>query len=112
MKNEAEENAESDRKAKEDIDTLNSADGAIFQTEKSLKDLDEKLSEEQKTEINDVLSKLKTSHSNKNVSEVKTYLEELNTKFQSITQTLYNNTGQSENASDPNVSDVDYEEVK
>lgn len=112
MKNEAEENAESDRKAKEDVDTLNSADGAIFQTEKSLKDLNDKLSEEQKTEINTILSKLKTSHSNKNVSEVKSNLEELNTKFQSITQTLYNNTGQSENTSDPNVSDVDYEEVK
>jgi molecular chaperone DnaK len=112
MKKEAEENSESDKKVKEDADTLNSADGTIFQTEKSLKELDEKLTEEQKTEIKDILSKLKTSHSNKNVLEVKTYLEELNTKFQSISQSLYNNTGQSNDTSDPNVSDVDYEEVK
>ncbi len=111
MKSEAEANAESDKKAKEEVEVLNNADTTIFQTERSLKDLEEKLTEEQKTELNTVLSKLKESHSSKNVTEVKSNLEELNTKFQSITQTLYNTT-QSENTTNENVSDVDFEEVK
>ena len=110
MKNEAEENAESDKKAKEEIELLNSADSTIFQTEKTLKDLGEKISEDQKTEINSILSKLKESYGNKNVSEVKTYMEELNTKFQSITQNLYNNTN--DEVTDNDYSNVDYEEVK
>jgi molecular chaperone DnaK len=111
MKSEAEVNAESDKKAKEEIEVLNNADTTIFQTERSLKDLGEKLTEEQKTELNTVLTKLKESHSSKNVTEVRSNLEELNTKFQSITQTLYNTT-QSENTTNENVSEVDYEEVK
>ena len=110
MKNEAEENAESDKKAKEEIEILNSADATIFQTEKTLKDLDEKITEDQKIEINSILSKLKESYGNKNVSEVKTYMEELNTKFQSITQNLYNNTN--DEVTDNDYSNVDYEEVK
>jgi len=111
MKNEAEQNAESDRKAKEEIELLNSADSTIFQTEKTLKDLGEKITEDQKTEINSILSKLKESYSNKNVSEVKTYMDELNTKFQSITQNLYNNSNDQE-VKDNDYSNVDYEEVK
>ena len=111
MKTEAEANAESDKKAKEDIEIVNNADTTIFQTERSLKDLDEKLTEEQKTEINTVLAKLKDSHSSKNISDIKTYLDELNTKFQTISQSLYNTT-QSETTSNQDVSDVDYEEVK
>ena len=110
MKNEAEENAESDKKIREEIEILNSADATIFQTEKSIKDLGEKLTEEQKTEINSIISKLKESYGNKNVSEVKTYMEELNTKFQSITQNLYNNTN--DEVTDNDYSNVDYEEVK
>ena len=110
MKNEAEENAESDKKAKEEIEILNSADATIFQTEKTLKDLDEKITEDQKIEINSILSKLKESYGNKNVSEVKTYMEELNTKFQSITQNIYNNTN--DEVTDNDYSNVDYEEVK
>jgi molecular chaperone DnaK len=110
MKNEAEENAESDKKAKEEIEIINSADATIFQTEKTLKDLDEKITEDQKIEINSILSKLKESYDNKNVSEVKTYMEELNTKFQSITQNLYNNTN--DEVTDNDYSNVDYEEVK
>ena len=48
MKQEAELNAEQDKKAKEDVEILNKADSAIFQGEKTLKDLDDKITEEQK----------------------------------------------------------------
>jgi molecular chaperone DnaK len=113
MKAEAEENAEADKKVKEDVDTLNSADNLIFQTSKSLTDLEDKISEEQKTEITTILDKLKESHSNKDVENVKTYMEELTQKFQTITQDLYNSVNESEvSESDINASDVEFEEVK
>ena len=113
MKAEAEENAEADKKVKEDVDTLNSADNLIFQTGKSLTDLEDKISEEQKTEITTILDKLKEAHSNKDVENVKTYMEELTQKFQTITQDLYNSVNESEvSESDINASDVEFEEVK
>ena len=113
MKAEAEENAEADKKVKEEVDTLNSADNLIFQTSKSLTDLEDKISEEQKTEITTILDKLKESHSNKEVENCKTFMEELTQKFQTITQELYNNVNESETSeSDINASDVEFEEVK
>jgi len=113
MKAEAEENAEADKKLKEDVDTLNSADNLIFQTGKSLSDLEDKISEEQKTEITSILDKLKESHSNKDVENCKTYMDELTQKFQSITQDLYGSVNESENNDSGNTaSDVEYEEVK
>jgi molecular chaperone DnaK len=113
MKAEAEENAEADKKVKEDVDTLNSADNLIFQTGKSLTDLEDKISEEQKTEITTLLDKLKESHSNKDVESCKTLMEELTQKFQTITQDLYNSVNESETSeSDINASDVEFEEVK
>jgi len=110
MKAEAEENAEADKKVREDVDTLNSADNLIFQTSKSLTDLEDKISEEQKTEITTILDKLKESHSNKDVESCKTLMEELTQKFQTITQDLYNSVNESE--TDINASDVEFEEVK
>jgi molecular chaperone DnaK len=113
MKAEAEENAEADKKVKEDVDTLNSADNLIFQTGKSLTDLEDKISEEQKTEITTLLDKLKESHSNKDVESCKTLMEELTQKFQTITQDLYNSVNESETGeTDINASDVEFEEVK
>jgi molecular chaperone DnaK len=113
MKAEAEENAEADKKVREDVDTLNSADNLIFQTSKSLTDLEDKISEEQKTEITTILDKLKESHSNKNVESCKTLMEELTQKFQTITQDLYNSVNESDTGeTDINASDVEFEEVK
>jgi len=113
MKAEAEENAESDKKVKEDVDTLNSADNLIFQTGKSLTDLEDKISEEQKTEITTLLDSLKDSHSNKDVESCKTLMDELTQKFQSVTQDLYNSVNESENSdSGDTASDVEFEEIK
>ena len=61
MKQEAEVNAEADKKLKEDAETMNMADSTIFQTEKFLKDLDDKISEEDKNEVQMALDNLKSS---------------------------------------------------
>jgi len=89
MKQEAELNAEADKKAKEDAEVLNSADGTIFNVEKTLKDLEDKITEEQKTDITSTLERLKESYSKKDIETIKTVSEELDSKFHKITQDLY-----------------------
>jgi len=113
MKLEAEENAESDKKLKEDVDTLNSADNLIFQTGKSLTDLEDKISEEQKTTITESMDKLKEAHSNRDIENVKVLSEELSQKFQQISQDLYSSVNEGDGSeSDIDVSDVEFEEIK
>jgi len=111
MKIEAEQNAESDKKLKEDADTLNSADSLIFQVNKSMGDLGDKITEEQKNEITTTIDKLREAHNQKNVSEVKVLIEEVNSKFQKITQDLYSQTQETDEGGF-DASDVEFEEVK
>jgi molecular chaperone DnaK len=89
MKQDAELNSEQDKINRENVDTLNEADSTIFQTEKSIKDLDDKLSEEQKTEINELLSFLKVSYQNKDIEKIKEDVLNINTKFQTISSSIY-----------------------
>jgi molecular chaperone DnaK len=111
MKLEAEQNAESDKKIKEDVDTLNSADNMIFQMNKSLEDLEGKISEEQKNEITVSLDELKESHGKKEIDSIKRIMEELTQKFQKISQDLYESINQESNDSGMDASDVEFEEV-
>ena len=111
MKVEAQENSESDKKMKEEIETLNSADNLIFQSKKTMEDLDDKISEEEKEELNGLIEKLKDSHSKREVENVKTYMDDLNTKFQSITQKMYESVSD-DGGIDIDPSDVEFEEVK
>jgi molecular chaperone DnaK len=111
MKLEAEQNAESDKKIKEDVDTLNSADNMIFQMNKSLEDLGDKISEEDKSEITSSISELKEAHSKKEIDSVKRIMEELTQKFQKISQDLYESVNQENNDGGMNASDVEFEEV-
>jgi len=116
MKEEAEANAESDKKAKEDVETINMADNTIFQIEKSMKDLDDKITEEQKSEITADLDELKKAHSEKNVEKIKEMVDKVNTTFQNISMNLYQQaqdmTSQMTNEGDAEVTDVDFEEVE
>jgi molecular chaperone DnaK len=126
MKNEAAANAEADRKEKERIDKLNHADSLIFQTEKQLKDLGDKLPADKKSQIESALNKLKEAHKAQDVAAIDAATAELNTVFQAASQDLYNAQGASQanpnfngaqanpnpNKQDGGVTDVDFEEVK
>jgi molecular chaperone DnaK len=111
MKQEAEANAESDMKAKEDADIINQADSLIFQVEKSMKDVEDKLTEEQKTDITKSLDELKSAHSEKNIEKIKTSMENVNSVFQKVSETLYSQPSDV-TESGPEASDVEFEEVK
>lgn len=127
MKDEAAANAEADKKERERIDKINQADSMIFQTEKQLKDLGDKLPADKKSQIEAALNKLKEAHKAQDLAAIDTATAELNNVFQAASQDLYNAqnaqaggpsagsapTGSSEGGSpDGNVTDVDFEEVK
>ncbi len=123
MKKEAEANADADNKAKETVDKINAADGMIFQTEKQLKEFGEKLSDDKKAPIEDALSDLKTAHENKDLEAIDAAMEKINTAWTAASEEMYKasqeesqtNTGgvsNSENNSDDDVTDVEFEEIK
>ena len=130
MKDEAEANAEADKKEKERIDKINQADAMIFQIEKSLKDLGDKIPADKKSEIENSLNKLKEAHKNQDIAAIDAAMNELNEKFHAASQDLYgqqggaqqpgagqgfqggaHNNGQQGNQQDGNAQDVPFEEV-
>ena len=131
MKEEAQANAEADKKEKERIDKLNQADSMIFQTEKQLKDLGDKIPADKKAPIEAALGKLKEAHKAQDIAGIDAAMAELNSVFQAASQEMYNaqnaqggaqagpnfggqqaggNAGN--NKQDGGVTDVDFEEVK
>ena len=130
MREEAKANEEADNKAKERIDTLNKADGMIFQTEKQLKEIGDKLPADKKQPIEDALNKLKEAHKAQDVDACNAAIDELNNVFQAASQEMYNAQAQQQGGqpgpdagaqggqaggqakSDDEVTDVDFEEVK
>lgn len=125
MKKEAEANAESDKKAREEVDQLNAADTLIFTTEKQLKEYGDKLPEDKKSSIEGALTGLKTAHQNRDFAGIEQFSKNLNDAWQAASQDLYNaqqqaggtdNAGNAGNATPEgekdNVQDVDFEEVK
>jgi len=94
MKQEAEANADEDKKAKERVDKLNSADAMIFQTEKQLKEYGDKLPAEKKAEIEGALAELKEAHKNQDIAAIDASLEKMNQMWQAASSEMYQNTEQ------------------
>ncbi len=127
MKAEAEANAEADKREGERIAKLNQADSMIFQTEKQLKELGDKLSADKKAPIEAALEKLRTAHKEQNIEAIDAATEELNTAFHAASSEMYANAGGAQAGPDmsgaqPNannssqggadITDADFEEVK
>ena len=116
MKADAEANAESDRLEKEKVDKLNQADNMIFQTEKQIKEFDEKLTESDKTELNGILADLSSAHKEQDIDKIDSEMNKLNESWSRISTNLYSQAS-SEQSTDtpdtqPDVQDVNFEEVK
>ncbi len=125
MKTEAEANADSDRKQKDEIDKLNAADALVFSTEKQFKEYGDKIPEDKKTTIESAVARLKEAHQQKDFAAIETATNDLNAAWQAASEEMYKNTqdtppnqGPTDGAqpqddqSSDNVQDVDYEEVK
>ncbi len=133
MKEEAKAHAEEDKKAREKVDKLNTADSLIFQTEKQMKEFGDKLPADKKEPIQKALDKLKEAYKNEDLEGIDQASSELNNLWQSASEDLYKagqsqgessetsqETGSQEQKQDKSdndsdegdVTDVDYEEVK
>ena len=132
MKAEAEANAEADKKAKEQADKLNKADAMIFQTEKQLAEIGDKIPADKKAPIEEALKKLKEAYEKRDADACEAANNELMTAFQAASAEMYAaqqqaqqsqagngsnsgaaNGGSSDNSSNgSSAEDVDFEEVK
>jgi len=89
MKKEAEANADTDKQEKEKVDKLNAADSMIFQTEKQLKEFGDKISDANKTAINEALENLKKVHQAQDVTGIDAALEAINKAWEGASQEMY-----------------------
>lgn len=128
MRDEARANEATDKAEKEKIEKVNAADSMIFQTEKQLKEYGEKLSAGNKSAIEAALADLRNAHAQKDVAAIDRAMEALNGAWNAASQEIYQSAGANASADgstadangaasgsssdNPDVTDVDYEEVK
>jgi molecular chaperone DnaK len=130
MKQDAEVNADADRKTREKAEKLNQADGLIFSTEKQLNEYGDKIPADKKGAIESALGELKTAHQSQDEAAIDTAMASLNAAWQAASQDMYNATQDAggTQAQDPEeanmggnagakgngstVEDATYEEVK
>jgi molecular chaperone DnaK len=89
MQKEAELHAEDDKKAKESIEIRNNADNLAYQSEKQLKDLGDKVPADKKQPIEDAIAAVREALKGEDVDAIKRAYDDLQTKFQSVTEDLY-----------------------
>ena len=123
MKKEAEANADADKKAKETADKLNEADGMIFQTEKQLNEFGDKLSADNKSNIESALEELKKAYDTKDIATIQPALDKINEAWKNASEEMYKaqadaqqqggaQADATQEGGDDTTQDVDYEEVK
>ncbi len=134
MKDEAAANAASDAKEKERIDKLNQADAIIFQTEKQLADLGDKIPADKKAAIETAVAQLKEAHKAQDIDGIDAAIKNIEAQFQAAQQDILNAQAQAQGGANPgagfdpnaganpgagsngggddHVTDVDFEEVK
>ncbi len=121
MKKDAEANADADKIARERAEKLNEADGMIFQTESQLKELGDKLTDDNKVAIEYALTELRMAHQSQDVPAIQTALDNINAAWKKATEAMYAQGEQAQGAPQQpqgeqpqgdNVEDVEFEEVK
>ena len=117
---EAEQYAAEDKARKDEVDAHNAADQVIYQSEKALQELGDKVTESEKAPIQAAIEKLKEANKGSDVEAIKAATEEAQKAFYAVSEKLYQQQGGPQGgAAGPNpgtpddgVVDADYEEVK
>ncbi len=124
MRDEAKANEAADKQARERVDKLNKADSVIFQSEKQLKEVGDKLPADKKAAIEKAVSELKAAHEKQNADAVEGLIDQVNNAWQAAAPDMQAAAGAQESAGsasqggksgekkDGEVTDVDFEEVK
>ncbi|MEN1969350.1 molecular chaperone DnaK [Lentibacillus sp. N15] len=119
MVQEAEDNAEADKKRREEIDLRNEADQLIFTTDKTIKDLGDKVSDEEKQKAEAAKDELKSAMEANDIDQIKAKKEALQEQVQQLSVKMYEQMAQDQQAAqgqegqnaDDDVVDADYKEV-
>ena len=98
---EAEMYAEEDAKRKEEVDTRNQGDQMVYQTEKTLAELGDKLDPAEKAEVENKLQALKTALTGTDTAAIKAATEELTQAFYKLSEKMYQAAGAAQGAGDP-----------
>ena len=107
----AEAHAEEDKMKKELVEAKNQGESISYQVDKTLKDLEGKISDSEKTEIEDKNKELKDVLNSDNVDEIKKKIEELTTELNKMSEKLYANVNPNQQKPEDDVVDADYEVV-
>ena len=121
MMKEAEANKEADKKKKEEADLRNDAEQMIFQSEKALKDLGDKVDSKEKEEVENIVKELKEALEKNDMDKVKTIKENLQEKAMNLSAKVYeqaakeqqensNNETANADSKKDDVQDAEYEE--
>ena len=118
---EAEQYAAEDKARKEEVDTRNAADQTVYQTEKTLNELGDKLSDSDKSSVQAAVDKLKEEMKGSDTAAIKAATEEVQKAFYAVSEKLYQQTGAQGEPQQPqqgnggngsdDVVDADYESV-
>ena len=122
---EAEQYAEEDKKKREEVDARNAADQMVFQTEKALGEMEGKISDREKSDIQAKLDALKEALKGSDIDTIKAKQEELQKAFYAVSEKMYQQAAQAQqaqgaaedagaqnnNGGDDNVVDAEYKEV-
>ena len=89
MVKEAEENRKEDEKKKEEAEAKNDADQVVFQAERAMDDLKDKISDDEKNELNDLIKDVKDSLEKNDIDDIKSKKDKLQEKLVSISSKIY-----------------------
>jgi len=120
---EAEQHAAEDKKLREEAETRNAADQMVYQSEKTLNEIGDKVDEEQKNELRQKIDALKEALTGSNMDDIKAKKDELEKKFYEVSSVLYEAAAKEAQQNAPegeagnpegfdNVVDADYTEVE
>jgi molecular chaperone DnaK len=107
MMQDAESHAEEDRQRREEADVRNNADNLVYSIERSLKDVDGKVDPNTKLEIEQAIKEAKEALAGGDIEEIKRKQEELMTASHKLSEVLYSQAGQRQEASSDGATDTD-----
>ena len=125
MVDDAKKHETEDKEKRDEVDVKNQADQLIYQTEKNLKEFEEKLSDDDKKRLEEAVEKLKTVSSGSNLEDMKSATEDLNSAWNEVAGKMYESskqedtrseeppepTGESKKGDDKEIEDADFEVV-
>ena len=123
MKRDAEEHSKEDKAKREEIDIRNNADKLVYQTEKQLEELGDKVDKDSKSEILKSVDEIKTLKDGQDISKLKEAIDSLNKQWAEISQKIYAdnpqgntqeegpNTNDAASSQDNDIEDADFEVV-